>query len=602
MYKIGGVLIRMTLSGILFVSLISACLIIPDEPVEDGTPLGAVWKLNKNVEGLKSLAEACMKADSVSLFNIVYNNDGSVLYSLGMREGAVIELYSEIVSQEILVPELSIVQDSVDFWSINGVLLTDSDGERVIVTDKSRPVTFLLGDESICCRVKNTIVGEYPVTKADYLAKDVAIDFDLDNSTFNLRLSSGYTKSFPCVSAFQLLDDNVPNRSFYKDVFLDAGIGLTSRKSLAAAKYLGLSLEGISFPYAKADANDKVLQNAIVSGDSKDLNGRLLYPDGEPRYKLLFVNGGSSTEHGQSFDSKSLESMRTFVERGGCYVGTCAGAFFASNGVDGKADFPHYLSIWPGMMKHTGLSNTESGMFIERDSPLLRFFDFGGDLYVDNIRHNGGGYPVKFPLRTEILARYDYPKKGDIHKKPSVWAYKASPYSGRIVLEGSHPEEVSDGERRDLTAAMMLYAMEGSGVVSLKGFLKNGEERVMDRKTTDNNPAYTRIGDLQTHHFATYIPSDAKNIRVEVNSSSKCDLALMMNQGTYAFSDVAEFKSSVSGANQELSFSSIREGLWFIAVQCLTTVTVTETDYGQEYGGNLEVLNGIPYRISISWE
>ena len=37
-------------------------------------------------------------------------------------------------------------------------------------------------------------------------------------------------------------------------------------------------------------------------------------------------------------------------------------------------------------------------------------------------------------------------------------------------------------------------------------------------------------------------------------------------------------------------------------VQCLTTVTVKETDYGQEYIGKTEVLNGVPYKISISWE
>ena len=124
----------------------------------------------------------------------------------------------------------------------------------------------------------------------------------------------------------------------------------------------------------------------------------------------------------------------------------------------------------------------------------------------------------------------------------------------------------------------------------------------MNKKSTDNKPDYTCIGDLQTHHFAAYIPSDAKNIRVELTSSSDCDLALMMSQDSFAFDDVAEYRSAVSGAKQQLVFPTIREGLWFIGVKCLTTVTVKETDYGQEYGGKTEVLNGIPYRISIRWE
>ena len=597
---------RLLLFGLLAVSFLSACL-SSDFEIEfedDGTASTPVVKLNKNVSGLRDLAEACLKADSIAVFNINYNDDGSVLYWLSMKEVGDIELYSEIVSETMRIPELSMNTDGdYFFWTVDGSYLMDPDGNRISVTDLTKPISFLVYEDVIQCRVNDVVVGEYPVTRVvDYLARDVSIDYDLNNSVFSLRLSSGFTTFLPTISDFHLLEVNVPNRSFYKDVFMDAGIALTSRKSLAAADYLGLSLEGISFPYSDATSDDRALQTAIVSGESDDLNGRLLYPDGQPRYRLLFVNGGNSNLHGQSLDRNALKNMRSFVEHGGGYVGTCAGAFFASNGVDGKADNPYYLSVWPGMMQHTGLSKTSSGMFIEENSPLLQYYDFGGDHYVDSIRHNTGGYPVEFPLRTEILARYDYPKKGSVHRKPSIWAYKKNHKSGRVIMEGSHPEEVKDGERRDLTAAMMLYAMDGVGVATLKGYLKNGEARVMDKITSDNNPAYTRIGDLQTHHFATYIPSNARNIQVKVNSHSKCNLALMMNQGTYAFPDVAKYRSQISGANQQLSFPSIPEGFWFIAVQCLTTVKVKETDYGQEYVGNLEVLNGIPYQISITWE
>ena len=598
---------RISLFGTIVMFLMSACSSTSVEPPaeeEEDSPIGTVWKLNKNLEGLQKLANACMKADSVAIFNITYNQDRTVLYWLNMKEGGDIELFSEIVSEEVLIPELSMDLDGEFFyWTVNGTYLMDSDGNRISVTDVAKPISFLLYEDVIRCRVNDTVVGEYPVTKAeDYLDRDVSIDYDIDNSAFNLRLSSGFRTVLPAISEFHLLEENVQNRSFYKDVFLDAGISLTSRKTLAAATYLGLSLEGISFPYSNASSQDKALQTAILSGDPDDINGRLLYPDGQPRYRLLFVNGGNSNLHGQSLDRNGRNNMRSFVENGGCYVGTCAGAFFASNGVDGRSNNPYYLSVWPGMMQHTGLRDTRSGMFIVKESTLLRYYDFGGDFYVDSIRHNMGGYPVEFPLRTEILARYDCPNKSAVHRKPSIWAYKGSLRSGRVVLDGSHPEEVKDGEQRDLTAAMMLYAMDGVGVTVLKGYLKNGVERIMDKKTTDNNPAYTRIGDLQTHHFVTYIPPDAKNIRVEVSSNSKCDLALMMNRGTYAFFDEAEYRSLLSGSRQQLSFSSIQEGLWFIGVQCLTTVITKETNYGQEYVGNLEVLNGIPYRISVSWE
>ena len=590
-------------SGMLIVSMVTACNKKNQEPEVVDNPQEAVWKLNKNVEGLKDFAAGIVAADSIAIFSIQYNEDGSVLYRLNLKEGGDVDLYSEIVTRKIVVPELSMNQAGGDFyWTVNGTFLTDQSGNRIAVADDSKPISFFLQDETICCKVQNTIIGEYPTTKADYLARDVALDYDLDKSLFKLRLSSGYSTLLPTVVDFRLLKENVPNRSYYKDVFLDAGIGLTSRKSLAAARYLGLSLEGISFSRSGASLEEKALQNAIISGDSEDTNGRLLYPDWQPRYKLLFVNGGNSRTHGQSINEKGLENMRIFVENGGSYVGTCAGAFFASNGYDDKVDFPFYLSIWPGIMEHTNLNGVYSGMFLEEDSPLLQYYDYGGDHYVDSVRHNAGGYPVDLPTGTEILARYDYPDKADVHMTPSVWAYKKNQATGRILQTGSHPEEDSDGERRDLTAAMIRYALDGRAPVTLKGYLRNGEVRVMEKRTSDNDPAYTRIGDLQTHHFASYIPSDAKNITVEVNSPSTYNFALMMNQDSFAFSDTAEYMVSEPGSKQRLVFPSIREGLWYVAVQCLSTVLVEQTDHGQAYTSNTEVLNGVPYQISVSWE
>ena len=596
-------IIRIPLFGILVLSLLSACLDKTPEHMQGDPHLDVVLKLNKNVDGLRHLASACMAEDSIVVFNIEHNADKSVCYLLGMKEGDSVELFSEIISDLVRVPELSMEkEDDVFFWTIDGTPLLDSDGNKVAVADLTKTLSFFLQDESVFCKVNNSVVGVYPFTKADYLAKDVSFEYDIDKHGFVLSLSSGYRTVIPTINDFSILCQDEQNRSFYKDVFLDAGVALTSRRSLAASEYLGLSLEGICFSIWSPDSKDATLQKAIISGDNNDINGRLLFPDGQPRYKLLFVNGGLSYDHGQSLGERGLEVMRSFVNKGGCYVGTCAGAFFAANGYNGKKNYPYYLSIWPGILRYTYLKNTQTGMFIEPNSPLLKYYDFGGDYYVDDIRHNEGGYPVEFPLHTEILARYDYPQQGSIHRKPSIWAYKQSPQSGRIVMEGSHPEEVLDGERRDLTAAMMLYAMDGVGTVSLKGCLINGRVRKMDKKTEDNNPDYTRIGDLQTHHFAAYIPSEAKNIRVEVNGTSGYDFVLMMNQGSYAFSDTAEYSSTDTGATQHLFFPSLKEGFWFIGVKCLTTVTVEETEYGQAYSGHTEVLNGIPYEVSIHWD
>ena len=293
--------------------------------------------------------------------------------------------------------------------------------------------------------------------------------------------------------------------------------------------------------------------------------------------------------------------MRQFIANGGSYVGTCAGAFFASSGYDSYSSYPYYLSVWPGVTIHTGLSDSSTGMIIEKDSPLLAYYDFGGDNYVENVRHNKGGYPAELPDNTEVLARYDYPQKEAIHLQPSIWAYKPYSHTGRVLLEGSHPEEVSSGERRDLTAAMIQYALDGVGTTVLKGFLQNGKERVMNKSSEDRDPYYTKIGDLQCHHFVVSIPPDAQNIVVRVEGDTDCDMALMMRQGTFAYPDSADYYVADGGPHQEMGFQTLDAGLWYIAVQSLTTVSVNETDYGQEYIGRTDVLNGVPYRLLITW-
>ena len=589
---------------IVFTSLFSACMkTVVIDPVNDDSPVGTVWKLNKNVEGLKKMAIACMEADSVAFFDFKHNDDGSILYWLYLKGAGEITLFNEIISNGIRVPDLSMEKvDEVFYWTVNGVFLTDSEGDRFAVTDVTRPVTFYYNDELICCKVKESIVAEYPMTDAQFREKDVTLDFDIERMAFNLELSSGFTASLPALSNYWLLLEPVQNQVYYKDIFLDAGISLDSMKSLSAAKLLNLSLEGIALPYSNYTAEHRAIQMAIISGDSIDSNGRLLYPDGQPRYKLLYVIGGDSIAHGTSLGADGREIMRAFVENGGSYVGSCAGAFLASNGYDGHENYEKYLSLWPGMMRHSGIKDAYTGMFIEEDSPLLQYFDFGLDHYVDSVRHNYGGYAESIPDGTEVLARYDTPNRRSVHQTPCIWAYKLSHQSGRVVLTGSHPEIVSTGERRDLTAAMLQYALDGRGTTALKGFLRNGVKREMCKTTEDNDPSFTRIGDLQVHHFVTFIPSDAKNIQVELTSPSKCDFALRMSQESYAFPDIAEYESSEPGPNQRLFFSSISEGYWFISVQCLSTVTINATNYGQEYSGNTGVLNGVPYTISISWE
>ena len=405
----------------------------------------------------------------------------------------------------------------------------------------------------------------------------------------NVNLDNWADNNFP---------HGVPLQGFYKDVFMDAGVYLTTRYSLPAVDHLGLSLESVSC----TDILDTLWQNTIISGEEIDLNGRLLYPDGQPRYKIIYVCGGNSRTHGKSLRTTSLDRMRDFVNNGGSYLGTCAGAFFASNGYDDYPDYPYYLNLWPGMMHHTGLTASRTGLFINPDSPLLNYYDFGGDNYVSDVRHNKGGYASVWPEGTELLARYDYPDIPTMHEQPAAWAYKPSPKSGRIIQEGSHPEEVGSGERRDLTAAMIRYAIDGLGETTIKGLLTCDQPWIMDKSTLDADPLHTMIGDLQYHHFAVYVPYGSSDLKITLTSPTDCDLQLAVSFHTYAYSDVADFVSDSKGPNQEYFIHKPISGLWFISVRCLTTVIAKDTELGLEYSGRTDVLNGVPYTILATWD
>ena len=71
------------------------------------------------------------------------------------------------------------------------------------------------------------------------------------------------------------------SEGYYKDVFMDSGIRLTSKSDLPVTRYLDLTMERfISAVTKELTAVDTVLQYATFAGSPIDENGVLLYPDG----------------------------------------------------------------------------------------------------------------------------------------------------------------------------------------------------------------------------------------------------------------------------------------------------------------------------------
>ena len=422
---------------------------------------------------------------------------------------------------------------------------------------------------------------------------------------------------------------DVPNTAYYKDLFLDGGANLNPGVKIngevangeipQAVKRLGYSCEYFlsthDDPFANAASSDVELQREIICGKDFDHNGVLLYPDGEPRFRMIFVYGGQSTKHGNSLGVEGRSRVHDFYSHGGSYVGSCAGAYLAGQYASGTKS--PYFNIWPeGNVIATGLSGSKTGIQIVKDSPLLDYFDFGGDKYVDGVRHNGGGYmdTETAPAGTEVLALFGTDPSGSqktkFYGKPNIWAYKASERTGRVVVSGSHPEDGREGEILDLTTSLFMYADAGHGCAKVKGVLHNGEKRFMD-DILGYEPDYGAIGDLQCHHFVVYLPSPKSRLNITLTGKEGYDLQLYVKKDNFAFPENEPDCQAVAPASsQTVSIDSPGAGIWYVTVRCASTVestlTVTDKSTGKGrrfvYSGNTEVLEGVPYTIVADWK
>jgi glutamine amidotransferase-like uncharacterized protein len=393
------------------------------------------------------------------------------------------------------------------------------------------------------------------------------------------------------------------NEGFYKDIFMDGGVGVYNRTSIPAADSLGLSVELIAID-ASGDIDSTEIQNDRMAGNTDDINGILLYPDGSPRFRLLHTNGGSATTHGNSLGEVGRENVRTFFKNGGCYTGVCAGAFITSINYQTTGTSSAYYHIFPGRTVLTNVLNTYTGHFIEPNSPLLQYSNFGGNGIIANIYHDGGCYAnevTDFPENAEILLRFQIRGKL-MDKKVSCWAYKDDLNSGRLVVIGSHPEIVLNGEGLDLMKAILQYALKGQGTVNIKGSLENGIPRLMNKLTEDNDPNFCKIGDKQYHHFSLDIPTDIPQLSLKVTAPTGYHFNIYLNKDTVAFRSNALYSDITNASEKTLIINQLSAGHYYVSVECETTVDATKEIWGYAYNNNLEVLNGIAYTIEADYE
>ncbi|WP_431686530.1 hypothetical protein [Hahella sp. NBU794] len=416
-------------------------------------------------------------------------------------------------------------------------------------------------------------------------------------------------------SADQLTDFSIPvGEGFYKDVLIDGGPGITASPT-RHFESLGLSYERLSYNAydiltGEVDEEDRQEFLEKFTGSDIDLNGRLLYPDGAPRYRMLNIGAASflrtsTTPSGGSVHMGILnetwnpvqrsgaQNIRDFVKNGGGYVGFCAGASMAGSSV-------HGLHLYPGQT----LPLPDSSETVYLTSSLT---DVLGFREVPYVMSKGGGYIYKsqsnqYPEGVEILGRTD--------RYPAVWSWHdpGNPHSGTLVLSGRHPELSLEEKAEELTKAMYALAIKGSldgsytPQVRIKGDLENGRTRYMDENTGYYDASHIKIGDKQYHHFKINVEDPRKKyLTIELNGEYGYDFNLYLKKGEPAFASNADVALTDVGNYKTLQIDNLTYGEWYVSVENATSVTADRST-NSEYSGQLDVLNGVAYDITATWD
>lgn len=445
---------------------------------------------------------------------------------------------------------------------------------------------------------------------------------------------------------------SVKERGYYKSLFVNSGYGLDRFKgdtepenSIPAIDYMGLIND---YEYFYGAGNVESYQTGVIIGNDNDANGVLLYPDGSPRFRLIFNSGGNSQNHGKSLGYEGRRRFYHFFNNGGSYTSVCAGSFLAAQSVDGnnrdgdgEEDFTY--GFIPVNLYHTGLPypmdkyrGIYTNMEILSDAKSIIAGVNGDNKFnlllngsIADVMHHGGGYLHSNQTSQDgikVLMKYRYSiTKGSSDINPedgasydahyyrqdtkdndlfggrerdgynSTWTYKPSTgNTGRAVCTGSHPEGTDRDCDKQFTGFMFRYAMEGNGEAIVKdGDLQFGQPRYMnDSPASYDNPASNDagIGDRQYHHFKFDVPAGGyDNICLSLNSDydkdSGIDLYLGLKEGGLAWFSEADYLLCNKGGRKEIRIKHLPEGTWYVSVFCATTV---EADLYQADSGYLD--------------
>ncbi len=162
------------------------------------------------------------------------------------------------------------------------------------------------------------------------------------------------------------------------------------------------------------------------------------------RFDILSMTGGWAVPYKRDLGGKGVEEIRSFLEKGGGYIGICAGAFFAANPIiweGGTYEYP--LAIFPGIADGPIVEIAPWPQYkmcrinlSTRNHPITK----GQPSSFSVMYYGGPWFHVPAKSRIDILATYA------VNGKPAIVTYSFG--KGKVFLIGVHPE-FEEGSDRD---------------------------------------------------------------------------------------------------------------------------------------------------------
>jgi len=153
---------------------------------------------------------------------------------------------------------------------------------------------------------------------------------------------------------------------------------------------------------------------------------------------LLIIPGGRSLPFYKKLGTAGNQNIKKFVEQGGCYLGLCAGAYYAcqetifAKGLPLELILPGELNFFKGRAIGPVFADKQFAYHSENGARTVEVICHDQQIY--SVYFNGGCYfeNAEQFKNSEILAGYVS------NKKPAIIACAYG--KGRAILSGVHPE------------------------------------------------------------------------------------------------------------------------------------------------------------------